>query len=408
MERPSLTVADVIRAHGDAFLALRGGRVSPAQRRVLFDLARCRTEALGGHVFRCESCGAKQIAYNACRSRHCSSCLAYRSVAWLEARRKELLDVEYFHVVFTLPQEIAALSLGNKQVIYDLLFQASAATLKKVARDPKQLGVDIGFLSVLHPASQELLPHPHVHCVVPGGGIKRDGSAWVSSRRGFFLPVRVLSRVFRGKFMAGLEQARSKGELRFGGGTAKLSEAGAWSSWVADLRAKEWVVYAKRPFGSPEIVLKYLARYTHRGPISDRRLLSMKDGRVTFRCRDRKAPEKHRAVTLDASEFIRRLLQHILPKGFRRIRQYGFLSNRDRTAKIKRCRELIVRARADVAGSSDTSAVDPSSADDGSETSEGRLWLCPHCGGKLVRTDEILTAPRPSSVSAVALRVDTS
>jgi len=275
-------MADVIRAHGDEYITRRRGSVTPAQFRVLDDLSACRTSALGGHVYQCDQCGAERIAYNSCRNRHCPSCLGSRSAAWLDARRLQLLPVPYAHVVFTLPAEVSALALGNKKVAYGLLLKASADTLKQIAADPRHLGAEIGFLSVLHTWTQTLLHHPHVHCVVPAGGLAPGGTHWLKSRARFFLPVRVLSRLFRGKLLARLDQARTQGEVRFGGSTTLLEDDRMWARWLAARHRQEWVVYVKPPFGSPDQVLKYLARYTHRVAISDARLVSMQGSDSTF------------------------------------------------------------------------------------------------------------------------------
>ena len=334
MKGPPLSVADVIRRHGPAFIATRGSRITKAQRITLVKLAACRTALLGGHVYRCDSCGEERIAYNSCRDRHCPSCLAHRSADWLRARMQELLPVPYFHVVFTVPDRVAALALGNKKVVYAILFRAAAETLIEVAKNPKHLGADIGFLSVLHTWSQTLVHHPHVHCVVPAGGLTPERDRWIASRPRFFLPVRVLSRVFRGKFIAALRRAFARGELAFAGITAQLADPKRFERWVRKLYKVEWVVYSKRPFGSAEQVLKYLAAYTHRVAISNRRILAIDDRTVTFRYRDRSAPARSRAMTVDAHEFIRRFLLHVLPKGFTRIRYFGFLANRVRKQNL--------------------------------------------------------------------------
>jgi len=272
MVRPSLSVADVIRAHVDEFLAERGAAVSPAQRRVLRDLAACRTSVLGGHIYKCDSCGEERIGYNSCGNRHCPICLGHRSAEWLDARVQELLPVAYSHVVFTVPEEVAALALGNKKAVYSLLFSAAAQTLKTIASNPRHLGAEIGFFAVLHTWTQTLQHHPHIHCVVPSGGLSPDGSRWIPSKPSFFLPVRVLSRLFRGKLLDALCRAAAKGQLRFGGSTKDLQDDQAFARWIAALHKQEWVVYAKPPFGSPEQTLKYLARYTHRVAISNQRL----------------------------------------------------------------------------------------------------------------------------------------
>jgi predicted RNA-binding Zn-ribbon protein involved in translation (DUF1610 family) len=337
MGRPSLEVADVIVAHARELPAR--GVVSPARRAVLAALAACRTPALGGHVDECRSCGHERVSYNSCRNRHCPKCQGSRRAAWVAAQQARLLPVEYFHVVFTLPAEIAELALQNKRELYGLLFHASAETLRQVARDPRRLGGELGFVSLLHTWSQTLQHHPHVHVVVPGGGLSADGARWIACRPGFFLPVRVLSRVFRGKFLAGLEALRRQGRLRWQGRLAPLVEDRAWQQHLRAARRQEWVVYAKPPFGGPERVLRYLARYTHRVAISNQRLLALRDGVVSFRYRDSAHGDRQRTMRLDAVEFLRRFLLHVLPKGFPKVRSYGFLANR--SSKLERCRQLL-------------------------------------------------------------------
>ncbi len=318
-----------------------GGSVSLAQERVLRDLAACRTAALGGHLERCTDCGHERPAYDSCGNRHCPKCQASARAKWFEAREEDLLPVEYFHVVFTVPQEIAALALQNKRVVYKALFGASAETLRQIAADPKHLGAEIGFLSVLHTWGQTLTHHPHVHLVVPGGGLSPDGSRWISCPKGFFLPVRVLSPVFRGKFLEQLRQAKARGELAFHGKLQHLNDPDTFRSYLAATHKSGWVVYSKPPFGGPEQVLKYLARYTHRVAISNRRILSLEDGKVSFSWKDYANGSRERVMTLDAVEFLRRFLLHVLPNGFVRLRHYGFLSNRTRRAKLQLCRELL-------------------------------------------------------------------
>ena len=341
MHRPSLDVADVVRQYGAASLARYGSTVSPEPHRALRAMAVCRTAALGGHATQCEQCGHGEITYNSCGNRHCPKCPGRVQAAWLAAREAELLDVPYVHVVFTLPHLLSPLALQNPRVMYTLLFQAVAETLLTVARDPHHLGADIGFLAVLHTWGQTLHHHPHLHCVVPGGGLSPDGTQWRACRPTFFLPVRVLSRVFRRLFLTGLPQAYTAGALTLEGRCHPLTEHARWQQFLNPLRATEWVVYAKPPVGGPGPVLKYLARYTHRVAISNRRLLALADGRVTFRWKDYAHGNRHRLMTLDAVEFIRRFLLHILPAGFQRLRHYGLLANRGRQAKLKRCRVLL-------------------------------------------------------------------
>lgn len=315
--------------------------MSPDQRRVMRAIELCRTAPLGGHVDQCDRCGHKKISYNSCRNRHCPKCQSLAKAKWLQARQAELLPVEYFHAVFTLPATIAAIGLHNKRVVYNILFRAAAQTLLTIAADPRHLGAKIGFLAVLHTWGQNLLHHPHLHCVVPGGGVSLDGRRWISCRSGFFLPVRILSRMFRGKFLACLRQAFAQGKLQFHGELAPLADAQAFSQWLAAARKKKWVVYCKAPFGGPAQVLDYLGRYTHRVAISNHRLLRLEEGKVTFRWKDYRQHNRTRTMTLDAGEFIRRFLLHVLPSGFMRLRHYGLLGNRDRGAKLSRCRKLL-------------------------------------------------------------------
>jgi len=324
MERPRFGVADVVRAHGAAFLAAHGGRTTSDQRRALRDIARCRTAALGGHV-EVYACGHEVVAYNSCRTRACGRCVGHKSRAWVDAREAELLPVPYFHVVFTMPQQLARLALGHPRVLYDLLFRASSETLQQVALDERHLGAEIGFLSVLHTWGQTLTHHPHVHCVVPGGGLARDGGRWVPSRASFFLPVRVLSAVYRGKFLAHLKRSYARGDL---------GEIDDFAGLLDELYRTSWVVYAKRPFGGPAQVLRYLARYTHRIAIGDRRIVDVNERNVSFSYKDYNDGGAARVMALDGSEFLRRFVQHVLPGGFVRIRSYGFLANTHRTNKL--------------------------------------------------------------------------
>ena len=351
------------------------------EKRVLQSLAACRTAALGGHVETCDLCGHRQQAYNSCRDRHCPKCQAGARAAWLEDRRDELLDVEYFHVVFTIPAEIAKVALQNKRVVYGILFETAAATLQEIAATPKHLGARLGFLCVLHTWGQNLLHHPHVHCVVPGGGLSPDGTSWISCRPGFFLPVRVLSRVFRGKFLQRLRQAYAKGELQFHGSLEALGTAAGFARLVDEAYRKEWVVYAKPPFGGPEQVLKYLARYTHRVAISNDRLLSLEQGQVTFRWKDYAADSRSKVMTLSAVEFLRRFLLHVLPRGFVRIRHYGFLANTHRQEKLELCRKLIRQAKSEPA----PAAIE---AQENKSDIESPSHACPLCGlGQMVMSE---------------------
>ena len=341
MTRPRPTVAGVIRSVIDEFLEGDDPGLTPERRRTLDDLAACRTAALGGHVLECPECGYRQIAYNSCGNRHCPTCQATASARWLEARAGELLPVPYFHLVFTLPDALDSIALGNPRVVYDLLLRCAAETVLEVAADPDHLGARTGALAVLHTWGQALQFHPHVHCVVPGGGLSEDRTCWVSSRPDFFLPVRVLSRVFRGKFLAGLRAAYAAGRLRLSGRRGDEVAAGEFERLVSAAVRTDWVVYAKPPFGGPEVVLKYLARYTHRVAISNRRLIALEDGEVTFHWKDYAQGGGPKTMTLTAVEFIRRFLLHVLPAGFARIRHYGLLSNRRRREDLAVCRELL-------------------------------------------------------------------
>lgn len=377
-------MADVIREHGAAFLERH--RPSREQRRVLTDLVQCRTAVLGGHAKKCDQCGHIVCVYNSCRNRHCPKCQGAARAAWLEARQQELLDVEYFHVVFTLPHELAPLALQNRRTVYALLFRAASETLMTLAQDPKHLGARIGCLAVLHTWGQNLLAHPHLHCVIPGGGMSPDGERWVSCHDGFFLPVRLLSRLFRGKFLAMLLLAYEQQHLEFHGHLAELQHPKAWEGWLEPLRNKEWLVYAKPPFGGPPQVLKYLARYTHRVAISNRRILSFDNDRVTFTWKDYASGNRRRIMTLDPHEFLRRFLLHVLPSGFTRIRYFGFLANRNRAENVLKARRLIQEHRAD--GNANASIGPPSFEPFlplHSATGTDDIELCPECkNGRLI------------------------
>ncbi len=341
MSRPALEVADIVRTHLGDLLAVHGRRLSDSHRRVLTALTSCRTSALGGHVLRCDHCEHETVAYNSCRNRHCPKCQAAACAAWLAQRQHDLLPMPYFHVVFTLPHELTTLALHNKARLYGLLFRCAAETLQQIAADPRHLGADIGVLAVLHTWGQTLQHHPHVHCVVPGGGLAPDRSRWIACRSGFFLPVRVLSQLFRGKFLAGLRTAHRQQQLVLDGTLEALREPTALAAFLRPLYDKAWVVYSKPPFGGPEHVLKYLARYTHRVAISNARLLTLHDGQVSFRYKDYTHQSRQRVMTLSAVEFLRRYLLHVLPKSFVRIRHYGFLSNRCRQGQLALCRRLL-------------------------------------------------------------------
>jgi hypothetical protein len=398
VSRPRLEVADIIRAHGQAFLEAMGDRLSSAKQRVLRRLAACRTAALGGHVEQCDRCGHERIAYNSCRDRHCPKCQAQARADWLDARQADLLPVEYFHVVFTVPEEAARIALQNKKTVYDILFAASAQTLQDIAADPRHLGAEIGLLSVLHTWGQTLHHHPHVHGVVPGGGLSPDGTRWISCKPGFFLPVKVLGRVFRGKFLERLKRAHADGKLSFQGSLQALRDGAAFAAHLRPLYEKDWVVYAKPPFGGPLAVLKYLARYTHRVAIANHRLLAMADGRVTFAYKDYARGERQRTMTLDAVEFLRRFLLHVLPKGFTRIRQYGLLANRIRAAKLERCRYLL--------GQTTTPEWQ---AELREESAQAEEILCPRCKlGHMVRRQRLSPAEAIARQLAEQRKIDSS
>jgi putative transposase/transposase-like zinc-binding protein len=344
--REGLEVAEVFRRFGQAFRDQHGASLSAARHRAMLAIERCRTAALGGHVERCGDCGHQRIAYNSCRNRNCPKCQGLARAQWLADRQAELLDVPYFHVVFTVPQPIATIAFQNQTAVYDILFQAASETLRTIAADPKHLGVEIGFLAVLHTWGQNLLHHPHLHCLVPGGGITADGQSWISCRSGFFLPVTVLSRMFRGLFLHYLEKAFAAGELHFFSEHRHLHEPTAFRRYLAATRDTEWVVYAKRPFAGPAQVLDYVGRYTHRVAISNNRLVSIKGDRVRFRWKDYRDNNRQKTMSLQAGEFIRRFLIHVLPDGFHRIRYFGFLGNCHRARKLALCRELLRMAPA--------------------------------------------------------------
>ena len=334
-------MADVFRRFGPAFREQHDASLSGARRRAMIAIESCRTAALGGHVERCGACGHQRIAYNSCRNRNCPKCQGLARAQWIADRQAELLDVPYFHVVFTVPTVIGVIAFQNQTVIYDILFRAASETLRTIAADPEHLGAEIGFLGVLHTWGQNLLHHPHIHFLVPGGGIAPDDKRWIACRRGFFLPVRVLSRMFRGQFMHYLEQAFRAGELDFFSAHRHLHEPAAFLRYLAPVWDTEWVVYTKRPFAGPAQVLEYVGRYTHRVAISNNRLVSMDNGRVRFRWKDYRDGNRQKIMPLDANEFIRRFLIHVLPDGFHRIRYFGFLGNCHRARKLKRCRELL-------------------------------------------------------------------
>jgi len=379
MSRPPLEVADLIRSGGAAFIERNRQWIRWKHVKVLLAIARCRTAALGGHVDKCTRCGHRAtISYNSCRNRHCPKCQIAARNRWIAARQKELLPTRYVHVVFTLPAQLAPLTLQNKKFIYSLLLRASAETLREVARDPRHLGAEIGFFSVLHTWSQKLSLHPHVHCVIPAGGLSPDHTRWIKSRSRFFLSIQVLRRVFRGKFVAGLKQAFLDGQLSFHGGLALLAQPKPFAAWLRLLFRKDWVVYAKRPFGGPEYVLQYLGRYTHRVAISNHRLISFAEGKVTFRWRDSAHNNEQKLMTVSLDEFLRRFLLHLLPKGFVRIRNFGFLANRRRATLLPLCFHLL------------DATQEPQHEQDASDSYD--LWRCPKCGGPMVVVERLTAA----------------
>ena len=373
MSRPAVEVADILHAQGDAFVEQHPW-LSVQQRSVLRAIARCRTAALGGPLDRCDACGHQAISYNSCRNRHCPKCQAQARARWLAARERDLLDVPYVHVVFTIPHALLPLAYRNSARLYSWLFHASAATLREVAADPRHLGAEIGVLSILHTWGQTLVRHPHVHCVVPAGGLSSDHQRWIRPKyAGFFLPVKVLSRVFRGKFVAALRRAYTRDQLDLAGGTVDLRDPGRWHAFIDALFQTDWVVYAKPAFGGASAVLRYLGRYTHRVAISNHRLRAFDGARITFQWKDYAHHDQRRTMTLSAMEFLRRFVQHILPRGFVRIRQSGFLANTCRTARVALARARLSAARTTVATASTTT-----------EAPTGDTWACPRCGATMI------------------------
>jgi hypothetical protein len=381
MTRPPLEVADLVRTAGTPFIERNRQWLRWTHIKVLLAIVRCRTAALGGHIDACTRCGHRAaISYNSCRNRHCPKCQTSARERWIQARRRELLPSPYAHVVFTLPPQLAALALQNKKVIYGLLLRASAETLLEVARNPRHLGAEIGFFSVLHTWNQKLQLHPHVHCVIPAGGLSSDGTRWIRSRPRFFLPIQVLRRVFRGKFVAALKSAFQQEQLHLSGNLAFLAEPKIFASWLRPLFRKDWIVYSKPPFGGPEYVLHYLGRYTHRVAISNHRLISFEGGQVTFRWRDSVHNNEQKLMALSLDEFLRRFLLHLLPKGFVRIRHFGFLASRRRAQLLPLCLAALDSLPAQTETATST-AQDMSSH-----------WVCPHCGGPMVIIERLTAA----------------
>jgi hypothetical protein len=373
-----LEVADIFRAHGARYRAQHAGRLPLEQLRAMSAIERCRTAELGGHVYECDHCRERRVAYNSCRNRHCPKCQGAERFRWLQARQRELLPVDYFHVVFTLPAALRPLALRNPKVLYNLLFRCAAQSLIEVAANPKRLGARLGVLAVLHTWGQQLTHHPHVHCIVPGGGLSPTGDRWVPARPDYLLPVRVLARLFRGKYLAGLKAAYAAGELALVGKVAPLSNPSAFRQLLDELYQQEWVVYAKPPFEGPERVLKYLASYTHRVALSNRRLVRLEGDTVALTYKDYRHGGRRRLLRLPAQELIRRFLQHVLPRGFVRIRYYGLLANRHREEALRRCREVL-------------KAVPPER--EHREPPEGPTWTCPACGEGRLKIVGWLEAP---------------
>ena len=392
----TLEVADIFRRHGEAFRQARADHLGRDERRVMGAITACRTAALGGHVEQCDDCGTTRIAYNSCRNRHCPKCQGQARARWLVDRQAELLPVPYFHVVFTLPAPAGEIAFQNKARVYAILFRAAAETLVTIAADPRHLGAQVGVTAVLHTWGQTLQHHPHIHCVVPGGGLSLDGTRWVACRPGFFLPVPVLSRLFRRLFLQGLQEAFDAGTLRFFGDLAGLAQPAAFTRRLDQLRHINWVIYAKPPFGSPEQVLAYLGRYTHRVAIANSRLIALTDGKVSFAWKDYRHDGKAKTMTLDANEFIRRFLLHTLPSHFHRIRYYGFLANGGRGDNIALCRSLLA---VQSANSARVTARDGG----GHHTSAADFAICAECGGTMRR---IAVVPR--IFSHQPFRCDTS
>ena len=404
MARPALEVADIFRDHGPAWRAANTGHVSLGQLKVMSAIERCRTAALGGHVAQCEGCAHTVVAFNSCRNRHCPKCQGAAARKWLAEREAELLDTGYFHLVFTLPAPVADIAWQNKAVVYDLLFKAAAEATLTIAADPKHLGAKVGITAVLHTWGSAMTHHPHVHMIVPGGGLSADGSRWMSCRPDFFLSVRVLSRLFRRLFLDVLAAAHAEGRLAFFGDRERLAEARAFAAFLKRQRKTEWVVYAKAPFGGPEAVLTYLARYTHRVAISNRRLIKADGDGVTFKYKDYRVEGSgwHKTMTLATHEFIRRFLMHVLPKGFHRIRHYGLLANGNRGAMIAKARELLAMA--------------PREKEPGGEQTAKHSMPdvlpcpCPRCGGRMIVIEIVARGCAPNYPPPLIpiIRLDTS
>jgi Putative transposase/Transposase zinc-binding domain len=377
MNRPTVEVADIFRAQGDNFIDSHRDRIGFQQLKVMRAIRHCRTAVLGGHIDACPRCGGdKTISYNSCRNRHCPKCQTQARQRWIDARKQELLETRYFHVVFTLPHELHSLILQNQADLYGLLFRTVAETLLEVARNPEHLGAEIGFFGILHTWGQNLLFHPHIHCVIPGGGLSPDRAIWIHPQYPFFLPIKVLSKVFRGKFVAGLKYALRQGRLTLAGSIEHLAKPKCFAAFLRTLFRQDWIVYAKPAFGGPEQVLRYLGRYTHRVAISNHRLVSFDGNNVTFRWKDYARGNKQRLMTVSAAEFIRRFLVHVLPKGFVRIRHFGFMANSQRSASMELCGKVL-----------GTTPVLRSA-----ETASANSWLCPVCRAPMMIIERLTPA----------------
>ena len=392
MSRPDLEVADIFRAHGPAWRHAQAGHLSLGQLKVMSAIERCRSAALGGHVLQCQACAHTQVAYNSCRNRHCPKCQASAARRWLEARQTDLLPVDYYHLVFTLPAPISDIAWYNKSVVYSLLFKAAAETVCTIAGDPRHLGARVGATLVLHTRGSAMTHHPHVHGIVPGGGLSLEGERWVTCRPGFFLPVRVLSRLFRRLFLEQLSDAHRAGTLQFFGEHQSLAEAKTFADWLKPLRQIGWVVYAKRPFAGPDAVLAYLSRYTHRVAIANSRLIALNEQGVTFKWKDYRAKERdrHKTMTLAPDEFIRRFLLHVLPSGFDRIRHYGLIANTTRRDNLVRARELLMCKKPDEPIDAEMNSADTKDGGDASVT-----YVCPDCGAPMLVIDIFLGGQLP-------------
>jgi hypothetical protein len=392
MERPKLEVGEIFRRYGQAYRDQHGASMSTAQRRVMSAIENCRTAALGGHLEQCDECGHERNCYNSCADRHCPKCQSLARAQWIEDRQSELLEVPYFHVVFTVPAEIAAMAYQNKEVVYGILFQATAETMRTIAADPQHLGAEVGFFAVLHSWGQTLQFHPHLHCVVPGGGISPDGQRWVSCRPGYFLPVPVLSCLFRRLFLESLQKAFDGGKLQFFGALEPLRDRRAFGQQLARAKTSKWVVYAKRPFAGPQQVLDYVGRYTHRVAISNHRLLEIENNQVRFEWKDYRTGGQVKTMSLSADEFIRRFLLHVLPNGFQRIRYYGFLGNRYRQQKLDQCRRLLGMPMSE---QPPVAPVEPDYRDRYENLTGASLRQCPQCQrGRMISVALLPRSPR--------------